>query len=163
MLEAFFDKDMPRWIDAGVAMVPGKGTPLIAFLDMRQMKLNGVDYGTLTTTKLSTIQNIEAICQLEAQVRSGMPPDEAVKVTHSVSYAETELVQAGHKIANVRISGGSRGPLEPLLEFYEDRGVRSRADHDAILKKYGIARTDVVLWNYDVYIDLAPASGGAKP
>jgi hypothetical protein len=161
MVEAFFDKEMPRWIKGSTSMVEGKGTPLIAFLDMRLMKTSGVAYGALTSTKLSTIQNVEAICQLEAQVRAGATDlDEAVLRTHSVSYAETELVQSGHRVVRAHIVGGQRTPISKMLEHYESFGFRTAADHDAILGEYGVQRTDVVLWDYDIYLELAPFDGG---
>lgn len=163
MLEAFFGKDMPNWIETGIPMVAGKGTPLIAFLDMRVMKSFGIAYGSLKSTKLSTIQNVEAVCQLEVQVRKGVAVDDAVRTTHSVNYAETELVQSGHQIVNAKVSGGRRMPIDGMLRHYERSGFRTPAEHDAILAKYGISRTDVVLWDYDIHLELAPFPVGGTP
>jgi hypothetical protein len=156
MKEAFFDSHMPRWIDAGQQMMPGRGTPLIAYLDMRQMRMVNINYSSLSAAKLSTIQNVEAVCQLEVNMRNGMKLENAVRKTHSVEYAETELVQSGHRITNARVVGGHRGPLETLLEHYEAAGFRTTAEHASILAKYGMKRTDTVLWNYDIELDLAP-------
>ncbi|HWU89053.1 MAG TPA: hypothetical protein VN253_17430 [Kofleriaceae bacterium] len=156
MKEAFFDSNMPRWIDLGKQMVPGKGTPLIAYLDMRQMRLLNISYGSLKIVKLSTIQNVETICQFEANIRKGMKPAEAIRITHSVEYAETGIVQSGHRLTGVRVTQGHRGPLRVLLEHYEASGFRTAVEHDKILVKYGIGRDANVLWNFDIEIDVTP-------
>lgn len=158
---AFFGADLPRWIDAGTPMVPGKGTPLLAYLDMRLMKRAGVAEGSLRQVKLSTIQNIETICQLAKLTREGMPQQEAIHLTHSVAYASTEISQSGHRIEKIELDGGVRSVLDRLLSHYEthpDPAVKkSRAYHDAILAKYGVNRSDVVFWNFDILIDLTSA------
>jgi hypothetical protein len=162
MLEAFFDRDLPRWVATQPSLVPGKGTPLVAYLDLRQMKAFGIRAGTLRSAKLSTIQNVEAICQLEANLRKGMRPDAALRSTHSVKYAETELIQSGHRIRSVRLSGGQRHDFDFMLRHYERPGERTAAEHDAILARYGIKRTDPVLWNFDIHIDLEPFGDGGE-
>jgi hypothetical protein len=160
MKEAFFAAKMNRWIPSDVPMVEGKGTPLITYLDLRQMKALGATYGSIVTTKLSTVQNVEAICQLETNVKAGMSLDDAAAKTHSVAYAETELVQSGHHITNVRVAGADTILFNDLLEFYEGahggRQIRTPAEHDAILAKYDMHRTDTVHFNYDVYLDVEP-------
>src|SRR5690606_37403023 len=92
IMEAAFLQELPRWIDAGVPMVAGKGTPTVTYLTLRQIKQAGGAIGELKTVKMSTIQNIEAILQL-AQIRQSMQLDEAVAMTHSVQYARTSIEQ----------------------------------------------------------------------
>ena len=72
-------------------------------------------------------------------------PEQAVRRTHSVNYAETELVQSGHEIINVTISGGQKSSFSNMLDFYEKSGFRTPTEHDAILKRYDIRRDDIVL------------------
>lgn len=159
MVEAFFGAEMPGWIETDIAMVPGSGTPLIAYLDMRAMKMFGIEYGSLRSTKLSSIQNVETVCQVEAQVRSGVDVQQAVRNTASVRYAETELVQSGHRIVDVKLVGGTREGIDRLLRHYEGRRFRTPEQHDAILERYGMSRTDEALWNFDIYLELMPFSG----
>jgi hypothetical protein len=164
MVSAMFDAELDRWIHAGVPMISGKGTPLISYLMLRQLKLVGVGYGALQTVKMSTIQNIEAILQLAALRKTEPDLNKAVRATHSVRYAETALVQSGHRVVAARIVPPREPePFDVLLEFRETHGRRIFqrdpdivAKHDKLLAEYGVKRTDDVLWNYDIYLDLAP-------
>lgn len=165
MEAADFDDDLERWIRAGVPMRPDKGTPLVSYLMLRQLKMVGVGFGELQTVKMSTIQNIEAILQLEKMKREGMELNKSVLQTHSVQYAETALIQSGHRVvsAQVKTTKAWTTPIDELLQFREKHGGRTferdpeiAQKHDALLAKYGIKRTDEVLWNYDILLELAP-------
>ena len=165
MEAAFFDDKLERWIHAGIPMMPERGTPLATYLMLRQLKQIGAAYGEVQTVKMSTIQNVEAILQLEQNVRQGMTLEDAVRLTHSVQYAETAMTQAGHRIVGVRVklTRAWRSPLDEMLSHYErdplldwEHNPTVVAKHEALLAKYGIQRTDSVLWNYDIYLDLAP-------
>jgi hypothetical protein len=169
MEAAFFDDKLERWIQDGIPMRPGRGTPLSTYLMLRQLKRVGAAYGEVQTVKMSTIQNVEAILQLEQNVRQGMKLEDAVRLTHSVQYAETAMTQAGHRIVGVRVklSRASRSPIDEVLSHYEksvlwgwERNPTVVAKHEALLARYGIQRTDSVLWNYDIYLDLAPFMPG---
>lgn len=165
MEAADFDDELERWIHAGLPMRPDKGTPLVSYLMLRQLKMVGVGFGELQTVKMSTIQNIEAILQLERMRRTGMELNKAVLKTHSVQYAETALVQSGHRVVSARVKTGGAwtSPIDELLQFRETHAGRTFErdpdivqKHDALLAQYGIKRTDEVLWNYDIRLDLAP-------
>jgi hypothetical protein len=82
--------------------------------------------------------------------------EEAVRTTHSVKYAETELIQSGHQIESLQVTGGETEGFDYMLGHYESRDPGKIVEHDAILKRYGIKRTDPVLWNFDIRIQLAP-------
>ncbi|MFO0577617.1 MAG: hypothetical protein U1A78_26735 [Polyangia bacterium] len=171
MEAAFFDDKLERWIHDGVPMVPGRGTPLSTYLMLRQLKRVGAAYGQVQTVKMSTIQNVEAILQLEQNVRQGMELEDAVRLTHSVQYAETAMTQAGHRIVGVRVklNRATRSPIDEVLSHYEkdrlldwERNPAVVAKHEALLARYGMQRTDNVLWNYDIYLDLAPFAPGTR-
>ena len=140
------------------ALADGKGTPLLAYADMRLMKLAGVNQGSLKTVMMSTIQNMETLCQVASLERQGVPLNQAIAETHSVAYAKNEIIQSGHAINRVELKGGSRSAIGPLMEHYENPArsaspvYRTPAQHDAILAKYGLTRTDIVLWNFDIEI-----------
>jgi hypothetical protein len=162
---AFFSSSMSRWIPSDVEMVSGKGTPLLAYLDMRQMRMRGIDAGGISMVKLSTIQNSETVCQLHKLLREGMPLHEAIHLTHSVSYATTEIVQSGHRIAKIEVVGGKHELIDNMMRHYEqvsqhfpiDRPTyRSPKQHDEILRRYGVRRDEVVYWNFDIKIHTIP-------
>jgi hypothetical protein len=55
-----------------------------------------------------------------------------------------------------------------MLDHFETSRSAGRPDpevvarHDRILSAYGVRRTDPVLWNYDIYLDVQPISAGAR-
>jgi hypothetical protein len=153
--------DAPSWIQNDVPMVPGKGTPTQTYMTLRIMKILGVGFGEPVIAKMSTIQNIEAIMQLEQQVRAGVPQDQAVMNTESVTYGKTNIQQGGNQIDSAQVEGGRRTPIGDLLDHYETHGRPGGpkdpavvAEHDALLKKYGFQRTDEMLWDYDIELKL---------
>lgn len=153
MENAFLDK-LPRWIHAGVAMDPAKGTPLVAYLTLRHMKMLGAGFGEMKTIKMSTIQNVEAVMQLERFERDGLSRAEAVRKTHSVTYASTSVQQSGHTITTVRIDETSafRWRLDKMMDHFRF----SKTRRQELLDKYGLQKTDMMLVNYDIYLDLSP-------
>ncbi|HTL84067.1 MAG TPA: hypothetical protein VL856_02725 [Acidimicrobiia bacterium] len=170
MREALLE-DLPRWIDdGGVPLVEGKGTPTVAYLTMRQMKHLGVEYGELTTVKMSSIQNIRAIIELHLARAQGIDPNVAVLDTHSVKYADTSIVQSGHRVVGAKVGGNVwEKPLDALLEWRETRGtygVRDpaiAAEHDKMIAEYGkgLVTRDTVVWmNYDIELQLSAFAGG---
>lgn len=166
---AFFSSSMSRWIPTDIAMKSGKGTPLLAYLDMRLMRSQGISAGGIAMVKLSTIQNSETICQLHIPLRDGIPLEEAILQTHSVSYASTEIIQSGHKISRVEVTGGQYNPIDNMMQYYEQTSpnqpatrpsYRSPEQHNAILNKYGVKRDEVVYWNFDIKIHTVPKESG---
>ena len=56
---------------------------------------------------MSTIQNIEAVMQLEQMKRNGLPYEQGVGKTHSVTYATTSIQQSGQMIGRVSCDASS--------------------------------------------------------
>ena len=139
-------------------MIQGKGTPTQTFLTLRQMKLleqhAGMKTANLEKVKMSTIQNVEAILQLEQLKRKGLKAEDALMQTHSKQYAETTLVQAGKKIVSGKIVGGVETPIMTLLQHYEAGQKNRQENFQKLLDKYAVARTDKVLWNYDIEFEV---------
>lgn len=164
IMENAFLQDLPSWIEVGVPMVKGKGTPTVTYLTLRQLKSTGVGIGELKKIKMSTIQNVEAILELNQFVKNGVEIDEAVARTHSVRYATTSIEQSGHQIASVHLDRGGawEKPVGFLMEHYETGGGQHIPTpevvqrHEALLTKYGAKRADVMLMNYDILIDVSP-------
>ena len=173
MLNAFFDDTLPRWVEVGVPLKPGKGTPTQAFFTLRQMRRAGFALGATKRVKMSTIQNIEAVLQLHVLLQKGIPLNEAVTQTHSYLYAKTTMQQAGSRLkaGSAEVVGGKRTPLQELLEWYERGSSRRRpidpslvAKHDALLAKHGVSRQELVLWDYDIVVDvLRDGAQGDRP
>jgi hypothetical protein len=170
MRNAFLD-DLPKWVkEGGPSLDPAKGTPTVTYLTIRQMKLAGVDYAGAQTVKMSTIQNVRAVIEFNAQLAQGVAPEAAVMNTHSIQYAETSIVQSGSKITGATVGGAvCETPLKVMLEWYETHsGHRSTPDpdivakHDLLIAKHGqgvVTRDTVVKWNYDIYLKVAPFGG----
>jgi hypothetical protein len=157
-----FMGDAPSWIQNDVPMAPGKGTPTQTYMTLRIMKILGVGFGEPVTARMTTIENIEAIMQLERQVRAGVPPDEAVMKTESLGYGKTNIQQGGNQIVSGHVEGGRRIPIDVLLQHYESvpggqKNPAVVAQHDAWLKQYGFERSDEMLADYDIELKLRPA------
>ena len=90
-------------------MIQGRGTPTQTFLTLRQMKLleqkAGMDVASLEKVKMSTIQNIEGICQLNQALRKGAKPEDLMANNESRRYAESTLTQAGKTIKSYLSAG----------------------------------------------------------
>jgi hypothetical protein len=157
VMENAFLNDLPSWIDAGKPLKSGKGTPTVAYLTMRQMKKFGVHFGEITAVKMSTIQNIEAVMQLEHMKRNGIPYDQGIAKTHSVTYATTSIQQSGQTIVDVKIDTSGAWPwrLSEMMEHFE----MPESERQALFSKYGLKPEDAVLVNYDIIIDMAPHVG----
>jgi hypothetical protein len=155
-MKAAFFENSPGWIDSAVPLVPGQGTPLYAYLSMRQMRLVNIELGQIRHVVLSKIQDVKALAQLEDLRRRHVPLDIAVRKTHTFRFAETPIVQSGHQVVAARVEGGYEAPFEKLLHHYEKDAPDKRALHDAILAEYGIARQDSIFMDYTVHLDLSP-------
>ncbi len=145
-------------------MVAGRGTPTVTYLTLRQMKLLGVDYGSLKKVKMSTIQNLKAIIQLHVLRAKGMDPNVAVAKTHSVEYGETPIIQSGHQIVSSKISGDiwTDNSLGSLMEFFERRDPSLAAKHDKLITEFGegmVTRSTKTWQNYDIELEVAPFPG----
>ncbi len=145
-------------------MIQGRGTPTQTFLTLRQMKMlekkAGMDAASLEKVKMSTIQNIEGICQLHQALESGAKPEELMANNESRRYAETTLTQIGKKIKSAKVIGGMKTPFKQLLDHYERGDAKKRQNFDKLLQQYKITRDTVVLWNYDIEFELMPFDGG---
>lgn len=146
-------------------MIKGKGTPTQTFLTLRQMKIlekmTTMKTAALEKVKMSTIQNVEAILQLEQHKRAGLELDKAVMKTESKKYAETTLVQAGKRIVSGKVVGGAVSPIESLLQWFEKGKANRQENFNKLLATYGINRGDPVLWNYNIEFDVEDFGKGA--
>ena len=160
MREAYLDT-LPRWIETGgTEMVPGPGgqTHLATYLQLRQMKLLRLEYAELRHATIKDIENVRAICQMEAGRRAGKDPDATVRSSHALGYNETALVQSGHHIASAKVHGGKREPFEILLDRRgRDARPAGRARHVARRVRRQAHRH--VLFEFD--IELRPCAVGS--
>jgi Domain of unknown function (DUF4157)/Bacterial SH3 domain len=164
-LKNAFLQNLPKWVDdAAVPLVDGTGTPTVTYMTIYQMRKLGVNFGELKTVKMSTIQNIEAILQLESLVRKGLPRDKAILQTHSVQYADTPIIQSGHEIVSAKVEtkgAWTDKTIDYLMKHYENGDPVKISYHDGLLQKYGLQRTDKVLMNYDIYLKVQPLKPGS--
>lgn len=167
MKNAFLDKLASKIENPGVTMLGnGQGTPLVTYLTMRQMKLLGVGYGTVKTVKMTTIQNVRAVIELAHLMKKGKTADEAVMMTHSYKYGTTAVVQSGMMVVGAHVRGDTQPKrLGDLLEWFESGNSTRPVDHaivkkhDELLREVGkgdVGRDDLVLWNYDIVLDVKP-------
>jgi len=163
VMENAFLQELPAWIDVGTPLVPGKGTPTVTYLTLRQMKQLEAQFGELSTIKMSRIYSIEAAMQLEQLTRAqpNTPLDQLVAKTHSVQYATTAIEQSGHKIVGIRVDTRStrRWSLQKLMDHFGTDSAR-RSD---LFAKYSLRPEDDVLLDYNIWIDVAPHPSNSTP
>ncbi|WP_425348280.1 phage tail protein, partial [Streptomyces palmae] len=189
-----------RWIEApGVPLAPGKGTPLVTYVNLRQMRrfeeyagslavkevkaerrrqgMSGTlepeaerqlrqsrkVYGTIKSVTLDTVENITAILQLHDQlkIKPGIDLNQAILATHSVSYVETIIIQAGGRIKSAEVIGGESRTIGELMRHYEQQASQRRraevvAHHEDLLKQYGVSRSEKMLMDFDVRLTIEP-------
>lgn len=159
-----FREDLPAWIpDVPVPLVEGKGMPTVTYVTLRTMKQLGIEGGKARAFVLRCIHEVESLVHLDWLVRRypDAPLGELAKQTHSYRYAETSIMQSGHRIVTVRVgtSRAMRRPIGDLLTHYERMSGEPAAlagAHDAILAKYESTRSTEVLIGYDLEIRVAP-------
>jgi hypothetical protein len=159
---AFLD-ELPSWIQHGVPLVPGKGTPLQTYLTIRQMKLLGVGYGDVKSIKMSMIVNVEGLLEIHWMVKTGKAKnlEEAVLTADSFLYARTNAEQSGKQVVAARVTtGGDHMSVRDLMVTEEQlnpqgpKGKTRAAYHQELLVKYKASRNDIVYANFDIYLQL---------
>jgi hypothetical protein len=156
---AFLDtipKELSWVTEDGKALKPGRGIPLQTYLTIRQMKILGIDYGDLgkpsiQKVKLSTVVNQRTIWELAEFTKKepGAPDSEHLKRTHSVSYADTVITQAGAKILEAQLENAT---VTTAREYATQKNTPEEP------KKRGLAPTDPVRKNFDIHLKVVPFS-----
>ena len=158
-----------RMVPTQPEMLPGKGTPLEAYMTMRQMRMLQAEAGTAgelpfaadRRVHMSTIINTRTIAQLAAQEHAGVPLDRAILNTHSVQYANNSIVQGGGRIASARVSGGYRTAASSELtpSALEQSGLSP-----SYLQDNGVPPDFEVLTGFDIDLNVVPArTPGSTP
>ena len=75
---------------------------------------------------------------------------------------------SGQRVTAARVDGGRVVELGELMDWYErgssldgPRNPKVVTEHNAILEQYGLTRSDRVLADYDIYIDVEPFDGAS--
>lgn len=161
-----------RMVATEPEMLPGRGTPLEAYMSMRQMRILQTEAGIAgelpfaapRDVHMSTIINTRTIAQLAVAEYGGTPLNEAIINTHSVQYANNSIVQGGGRIASARVSGGWR--VAASSELTPTALERSGLPAD-YLQQNGVPLDYQVLSAFDIDLQVVPAGtpggGGAPP
>jgi hypothetical protein len=164
---AFLDsipKDL-RMVKTKPEMLAGKGTPLEAYMTLRQIKLLEERAGSVSGPEgffgaqprkvhMSHIINTRTIAELAILEQRGMPMNDAIVKTHSVQYANNSIVQGGGRIAKAEVKGGSRTEASNYL-FGDEKKVKI----DNV--EYTVPDDYQVLTGFDIYLDVVPAEAPA--
>jgi hypothetical protein len=177
-------EELPTWVTGmGVPMVASRGTPTVQYFTLYQLKLLGVPAGRVrrwtrllhwarlrsgpfavpglvTSIKMSTIQNVEAIMHLH-WLRQRYPTtglSDLVAHTASVEYAETTAVQCGYRlVGTMYIAAGEwENEIGGLLSYFEAGNPQRKADHDNLLARFSFDRQTVMKQNFDIELSVVP-------
>ena len=150
---AFFDGDLPRWIQTDPPMVPDKGgTPLETYMTLRQLKMLSEKTGLPTViagprvVRLSTIVNERTIAELAEFTTDGTPLDQAILRTHSVQYAQNSIIQSGGKIASAHVEGGRMTDASNAI-----------SENPSLIAEHGLTPSTKVLYGFDIILNVVPA------
>jgi hypothetical protein len=153
MHDAFLDGIAPslRWIPTSPEMVPGRGTPLEAYLTMRQMRIleqqdgNPAMFTGPRVVTMLNIVNVRTMLELAEAQKAGTPLDVAVRSTHSFRYASNSIIQSGGRIVSVHVENGYRELVGNIGASYPQ------------LARYGpnLGPNDPVLYSFDIRIEVA--------
>jgi hypothetical protein len=174
---------LPPWV-AGVGnpMVPTRGTPTVQSFTLYQLKLLGVPAGrtrwrrllyrlglrtgpfvapgVVSSIKMSTIQNLEAIMHLHWLRRRYPTTDLSALVVHtaSVEYAETTAVQCGYRLLEIKYvtAGEAEAEIGRLLDHFEAGNPARRSENDALLSRFYSDRLTVMKCNFDIELSVEP-------
>ena len=135
---------LPAWIPVEPAMVPGRGVPTALWATLRQMRRFEIELGSLERVQMPSITNLRTIIELHGLKASGVDPDEAIRQTHSYRFAETVLVQSGHRIRAVTVveTDATAEPVDDdvIRESAASTGDPSRtsAELKSLMAQYGL-------------------------
>jgi hypothetical protein len=151
MEQAFLDEipDGTRWVQTDPPMVRGRGTPLEAYMTMRQMRImerTGSTFNGPRTVHISQIINTRTCLQLAAAEAAGTPRNVAILDTHSVQYANNSIVQTGGRVTGATVTGTNTRLASTL-------GVTPEQ-----LAQYGIRPDQQVPYGFDVDLTVVPAN-----
>ncbi len=83
-----------------------------------------------------------------------------------MQYAETTVVQSGHKVVSAEVTGDIwQKPLSFLLDYFESRNPALKTVHDQLIKDFGegLVTRDTKVWmNYDIDMKVAPFGGSSE-
>ncbi len=152
-----------RWLTTEPPMVPGQGTPLSTYMNLRAMRALGVSPGGLRVLRLTGVQNVRSVIQFNRAIQAGLPEDAAAMQTQSTRYGGTASTQAGGgRIVSASVQGGEIVSLADLLKTWEGElpDPIMVANHDKLLAEYGLNRqTNLKLRsNFDIELRFAQGS-----
>lgn len=155
-----------RWIPHEPPLVPGKGVPAFTYMTIRAMKQLGVELGALRGLVVCGNHHVKSVLQLARAERNGISIADGVLKTTSYLSVETPMIQTAHRIRSVCVVGGTRDRLANLLEWHVSGGSPRRreigrdrtAEHEELLARFSMTRDDVVLFDYELHLELEPLS-----
>lgn len=143
-------------------MIPGKGTPLSVYLNLRAFQELGIGFGdpSLVLCRLDHVLNQKTALQIEWLSRQypGRSVEELLTHTHSYQYAESALTQAGYRIKAARIGKASTTTHAGATPFGGGAAF-GKEGHAGFLSRYGfsgVAEQAPVDIGHDIYLYLEP-------
>lgn len=156
MIDSFFDKDLPRWIeDAKVPLVEGKGIPTALYMEIYMLKKLRVNPNILHKITILNVHELETIFQLHDLKRADYKTDLGIlfKQTKLFKSRNNLIVQTAMKVSQMRID------VQNALFNHPDHLVdiipgATENDIEYLCEKYSVKKDEMLFWNFNVEIIL---------
>lgn len=146
--------------DVTTPLVPGRGTPVTTFFNLRAFHDLKIAYADpdLTQIKLDNVLNLQNSAQIAWLEKTYGPfAERHFDRLYSVRYAETALNQAGFRIKRVRLDPHGDQAYNFNLSFLKRGFFRgSPEEADTMLKAYGLETTGMIKTGHNIIIDVEP-------
>ena len=186
--------EIEPWVENKIALRqnnPQSGVPTSMAAGLSQLRILGVPYGKdaahggPSEVVVSRIFNFETVVQLHwlKQQYPNEPVEKLLETTDSVTFTDSQLRQAGYKVA--RVSGVENNKENPTgknvssitgaMKWFESerekavtalRGpkagrearVELEAVHDALLARYGFNRRTWMYYDFSIHLEVEPVA-----
>jgi hypothetical protein len=151
-----------------VPLIGNRGTPLLVFEMLHQLKQRNVKEGGLKTATFKGVQNPETLIHLAARKKEwrrthpwGNPsPEEVGEMimgSKMIGTLSTVLTQSGHRIRSIRRTGSPRRKaLGDIINTYRAEYPELVGDWETLMKQYGLNGLDSADYDIDFELVLEP-------
>ncbi|MGB0523265.1 MAG: hypothetical protein ACPGJS_09925 [Flammeovirgaceae bacterium] len=158
MLDSHFDEHLPRWVESVKhPLVEGKGIPTALYLDLLTMKRFKLTPKYLKKIIICEVHEWDSVFHFTNLRRNSADASlaELFRETRLFMSRQNVIIQTGLKVLSVRFNPTKIRFCQPF-ELLSKGYAISEEEIRALCEKYLIHEQDMVYWNFDIEIIVAP-------